>query len=519
MTASRVLRLRDGTGRRHDSIGRASRRTSIRPLTSARRRHRSGPARTSPRCATSRSSAGVSQSTVSRVLNDVPTSVPIAEATRERVLLAARTLGYRPNPLARGLRGASTMLLGAVVRDFSDPFFAGAIEALAVESAWPRLQRRAGRTGGSTRRGRCRRSSRPATATRSCCSATCRTSRACSRTSGTRSSRWSRSGRARARSLFPTVDVDNDAGIRVGPGAPGRARPHADRDGQRPAAGRQPAAPRRVHRVHGRALRRRPPRLHPGRAEHHGRWRGGAATPCSSWTTRRRRSSPRPTSWPSASSTPRTAAGAIVPRELSVVGFDDILIAAHTVAGPDDAADADHRDGPRGRRPGRRARAGPDRAARGRAVQSFEPTLVVRESTAPPAGLSRRRPPRQPVRVRRPIAPRGQPRGVGRRRDGDPDPHGLDGPVGPREVGRSPPVSIAAPVPATPAGVASADDAEPGEVRSRRRLGRADVGVDADVLELDAGRAGRRTRRSRRAARARARRSPRTASTRGCGLR
>ena len=42
--------------------------------------------------------------------------------------------GYRPNPLARGLRGASTMLIGAVVRDFSDPFFAGAIEALAVEA-------------------------------------------------------------------------------------------------------------------------------------------------------------------------------------------------------------------------------------------------------------------------------------------------------------------------------------------------------------------------------------------------
>jgi DNA-binding LacI/PurR family transcriptional regulator len=78
--------------------------------------------------------AGVSQSTVSRVLNDAPTRVPIAAETRERVNLAARQLGYRPNPLARGLRGASTMLIGAVVRDFSDPFFATAIEALAVEA-------------------------------------------------------------------------------------------------------------------------------------------------------------------------------------------------------------------------------------------------------------------------------------------------------------------------------------------------------------------------------------------------
>jgi DNA-binding LacI/PurR family transcriptional regulator len=78
--------------------------------------------------------AGVSQSTVSRVLNDAPTRVPIAAETRDRVNAAARQLGYRPNPLARGLRGASTMLIGAVVRDFSDPFFASAIEVLAVRA-------------------------------------------------------------------------------------------------------------------------------------------------------------------------------------------------------------------------------------------------------------------------------------------------------------------------------------------------------------------------------------------------
>ena len=78
--------------------------------------------------------ASVSQSTVSRVLNDAPTRVPIAADTRERVIEAARELGYRPNPLARALRGAPTNLMGAVVRDFSDPFFANAIETLAVEA-------------------------------------------------------------------------------------------------------------------------------------------------------------------------------------------------------------------------------------------------------------------------------------------------------------------------------------------------------------------------------------------------
>jgi len=78
--------------------------------------------------------AAVSQSTVSRVLSGVETRVPIAPETRERVIQASLRLGYRPNPLARGLRGASTNLIGVVVRDFSDPFFAGAIEALVVES-------------------------------------------------------------------------------------------------------------------------------------------------------------------------------------------------------------------------------------------------------------------------------------------------------------------------------------------------------------------------------------------------
>jgi len=78
--------------------------------------------------------AGVSQSTVSRVLNGAPSNVPIAPETRERITKMALGLGYRPNPLARALRGAPTMLLGAVVRDFSDPFFAGALEALAAEA-------------------------------------------------------------------------------------------------------------------------------------------------------------------------------------------------------------------------------------------------------------------------------------------------------------------------------------------------------------------------------------------------
>lgn len=78
---------------------------------------------------------GVSQSTVSRVLSGAPTAVPIADDTRQRIVAAARNLGYRPNPLARGLRGLGTMLLGVIVREITDPFFAGAIEAVSIEAA------------------------------------------------------------------------------------------------------------------------------------------------------------------------------------------------------------------------------------------------------------------------------------------------------------------------------------------------------------------------------------------------
>jgi DNA-binding LacI/PurR family transcriptional regulator len=76
--------------------------------------------------------AGVAQSTVSRILNDAPGRIAVSAQTRERVAAVANELGYRPHPGARALRGAPTMLLGAVVRDITDPFFGGAIEALTI---------------------------------------------------------------------------------------------------------------------------------------------------------------------------------------------------------------------------------------------------------------------------------------------------------------------------------------------------------------------------------------------------
>ena len=78
---------------------------------------------------------GVSQSTVSRVLSGRSSGVPIAIETRERILGEARRRKYRPNPLASGLRGAPTKLIGVIVGEITGPFMAAAMDALSAEAA------------------------------------------------------------------------------------------------------------------------------------------------------------------------------------------------------------------------------------------------------------------------------------------------------------------------------------------------------------------------------------------------
>ena len=78
--------------------------------------------------------AGVSESTVSRILSGSDFRIPIAASTRARVLKVVAELGYTPNPLARALRGARSALLGLIVREVGDPFFAPVIDAITTEA-------------------------------------------------------------------------------------------------------------------------------------------------------------------------------------------------------------------------------------------------------------------------------------------------------------------------------------------------------------------------------------------------
>ena len=73
----------------------------------------------------------VSQPTVSRVLNGNPNVDP---QIRERVLACAREHDYQPNALAKGMKGSKTKLLGVLVTDISNSFFAEFAKYIEAEA-------------------------------------------------------------------------------------------------------------------------------------------------------------------------------------------------------------------------------------------------------------------------------------------------------------------------------------------------------------------------------------------------
>lgn len=72
--------------------------------------------------------AGVSSAVVSYVLNNGPK--PVALATRQRVLDAVALLGYRPNASARALSRGRADMIGMMVPDSRNPYFAELVYAV-----------------------------------------------------------------------------------------------------------------------------------------------------------------------------------------------------------------------------------------------------------------------------------------------------------------------------------------------------------------------------------------------------
>lgn len=71
--------------------------------------------------------AGVSISTVSRVLND---SGPASIKTREAVLRAISETGFRPNTIGRKLKTAKSRTVGVLVPSLKNPIFADAVQGI-----------------------------------------------------------------------------------------------------------------------------------------------------------------------------------------------------------------------------------------------------------------------------------------------------------------------------------------------------------------------------------------------------
>lgn len=67
---------------------------------------------------------GVSTTTVSFVLNGKAKEKRLSAALTQRVLDYVAEVGYRPNELAKSLRTGKTKILGLVIEDISNPFFA-----------------------------------------------------------------------------------------------------------------------------------------------------------------------------------------------------------------------------------------------------------------------------------------------------------------------------------------------------------------------------------------------------------
>jgi DNA-binding LacI/PurR family transcriptional regulator len=74
--------------------------------------------------------AGVSQSTVSRVLNATSSHIPISDETRKRILDAVDKLDYQPNMIARSLRTQRTQMIAVMIGDISNAFYHPIVRAV-----------------------------------------------------------------------------------------------------------------------------------------------------------------------------------------------------------------------------------------------------------------------------------------------------------------------------------------------------------------------------------------------------
>lgn len=73
---------------------------------------------------------GLSTGTVSAVLNDSPSAAAIPKKTKDRISAAAKELNYRPNFFARSLRKKRTFTIGVITEEIGDSYGAMVISGI-----------------------------------------------------------------------------------------------------------------------------------------------------------------------------------------------------------------------------------------------------------------------------------------------------------------------------------------------------------------------------------------------------
>ncbi len=76
---------------------------------------------------------GLSQTTISLVLNNSPSAKSIPQETRNRVVEGAKRLNYRPNYFARSLRQSRSMSVGVLAPDLSEGYFTRVMSGVVEE--------------------------------------------------------------------------------------------------------------------------------------------------------------------------------------------------------------------------------------------------------------------------------------------------------------------------------------------------------------------------------------------------